>query len=145
MSDTAKFIFFDPDNLADCERAIMEMEIILRRRHGSAAVTRLFSTAVSSKRHLQKEANIYLMVAYMRSKLSAKRFAKALAEKNKSLPRERRYGGGSINPETLERQIRREKKRMQTDELYRDLVDRMIAWQAPEWTFRNKMSEDILK
>jgi hypothetical protein len=139
------YIIFDPDNLAECERAIKEMEIILRRRHGSAALTRLFLAATSPKRYLQKEANIYLMATFMRSKLSAKQFAKKLAEKNKSLPRERRYGGGSINPEALERQIRREKKRMQTDELYRDLVDRMIAWQAPEWTFRNKMSSDILK
>jgi len=143
MSNTIT-ISFDPNNLVDCEKTADQIGFILRKYHGDAVMTRIFLAAIPSKRHLQKHANLRLMVNYKRSKLSAKQFAKTLAEKNKSLPLDRRRGGGSTNAETLEKQIRREKKRMQRDEHYRELVEH-YATPPSERTFRNKTSGDILK
>jgi hypothetical protein len=67
-----------------------------------------------------------LMAEYIKSGLSVKRFAANLAEKNKSLGRDYRYGAnGSTNPETLEKQIRRQKKRMDQFPIYRSWIERL--------------------
>lgn len=137
-------ISFDPNNLVNCEGVVDQIGRILRKHHGDAVMARVFLATIPSKRHLQKNANLRLMVTYKRSGLSAKQFAKTRADKNRSLPLERRRGSGSTNAETLKKQIRREQKRMRRDEQYRDLVE-WFATPLSERTFRNKMSEDILK
>lgn len=94
MSNTIT-ISFDPNNLADCEGVVDRIGSILQYHHGNAVMTEVFLAAIPTKRYLQKLANIELMIAYRRSQLSAKKFAKKFAEKNKSLPLDRRMAAAA--------------------------------------------------
>jgi hypothetical protein len=116
-------IRFDPTDIADCKRALLSLKIITERYHGMKAVQRLLLSMADSNRDVQRDANLRLMVAYISGQISAKQCSRELAKKNKSLPRDRRYGGGSTNPEAIEKQIRREKKRMEKNGSYKKLVE----------------------
>ena len=98
--------------------------------HGLAAARGLFLKATPSKRDVKAEKNITLMVAHILSKLSVRQCAVELAERNKSLPRDRRFGPyGTTNAKTLEKQIRREKKRMISDQSYRERIEGAVRWE----------------
>jgi hypothetical protein len=121
-------ISFDPRNLEDCERAIVELQTIIWQSHGAATVRRLFAGAVPSKQNVKNHKNAELMGDYLhcsdRHGTSVGQYAKMIAEQNKSLPRDLRRGpSGSTSPETLEKHIRREKKRMAQDPSYREYAE----------------------
>jgi hypothetical protein len=124
-------ISFNADDLADCRRAIGELKSIIWQNHGAAQVRRLFADAVLSKQTVRVHKNVELMASYIfhsERGLSTKQCAKLLAEQNKSL-RDRRHGpSGTTSPETMEKQIRREKKKMAKDRDYREYAE----WHANE-------------
>src|SRR5262245_27115897 len=107
----------------DCRRVINELANDLWRRHGITITRRLLTvTTFASKRRRQRGKNLRLLRAYHDSRLSVKGFAAKIAEKNKSLSRDYRYGpNGSTNAETIEKQIRRLKKR------HRDFLSKLSA------------------
>src|SRR5215472_12153399 len=99
MSPRLIKIIFDPGNLEECWRAIWWLSRPLLRHHDPVMVRDLFAAAVPlTKRGLQEAKNNRLMVEYIRSGLSIKKCAAILAERNKSLPRDYRYGpNGATN------------------------------------------------
>jgi hypothetical protein len=64
-----------------------------------------------------------LVTAQLESGLSVEKFAKKLAEKNKTLQKGQRHGTtGSINPDAIKRQIGRTKKEMKERGVYYNLA-----------------------
>ena len=121
-------ISFDPDNIEDCRRAVDNLKNIIWQQHGVVTVRRLFGDAVPSKQKMKNHKNAELMGDYLHHSechgASVREYAKMIAEQNKSLPRDLRRGpSGSTSPETLEKHIRREKKRMAQDPSYREYAE----------------------
>jgi hypothetical protein len=110
-------IVFDPCNLEDCWYAICWLSRPILTHHDPAMVRDLFAAAVPfTKRRLQQAKNNRLLAEYIRSGLSIKKCAAILAERNRALPRDYRYGpNGTTNAETMEKQIRRQKKLISQD------------------------------
>jgi hypothetical protein len=106
-------IRFDPGKLQSCRRAILQLCAVIEDHHSPTVLRHLVVGAIPlDGRDLQLANNDRLLVKYMRSGLSIRKCAAMLAEKNKSLPPDLRYGPtGTTNAETLEKQIRRLKKR----------------------------------
>ena len=87
----------------------------------------------STKRALQEARNDRLLAEYLRSGLSIRKFAAKLAEKNKSLSADNRYGPtGSTTAETLATHIRRQKKLMDRDPRRRKHIEQ-LASQLAQW------------
>jgi hypothetical protein len=128
-------ISFDARNLADCERAVGELQTIIWDSHGVAVVRRLFADAVPSKRNVKNHKNAELMAEYLKYSnrgLNVRQCAKLLVEQNKLL-RDRRHGpSGTTSLETMEKHIRREKKRMAKDDDYREYVELLFTHSPPD-------------
>ena len=123
--DFNTLMWFDARDLGECHRAVSQLLSAILKYHGPTIARRLFAEA-SSKRKLRVDKNVQLMTEYIRSGLSVKRFAANLAERNKSLARDYRYGAnGTTNPETLEKQIRRQKKLMEQQPIYRKFIEEL--------------------
>jgi hypothetical protein len=76
------------------------------------AEARWIFTSIAVPRTPQQEAalrNMELLICYdtMMPKPNVKKLAQQLAEANKTLPAENRYGRGSTNPRALDKHIRR--------------------------------------
>jgi hypothetical protein len=131
-------ISFDLDNLEDCQRAVRDLKHIIWDQHGVATVRRLFADAVPSKQNVKNHKNAELMGDYLHHsesyRFSVRQCAKMFAEQNKLLPRDQRRGpSGTTSPETLEKHIRREKKRMAKDPSYREYAEWLASiahWEA---------------
>jgi hypothetical protein len=142
-------ISFDPGKLADCERALHELQTIIWDHHGVAAVRRLFADAVPSKRNVKNHKNAELMAEYInhsRRGLNVRQCAKLLAEHNKLL-RDRRHGpSGTTSLETMEKHIRREKKRMAKDPDYREYSEwlaNIMHWEEARKREESRTPSDI--
>jgi hypothetical protein len=124
-------ISFDADDIQDCKRAISELKMVILNMYGAAAARRLFADATPSRRGVKTDKNAFLLAEYLLHKRyggSVKRCAKDLAEANKRLPREWRYGpSGSTVPATMEKQLRRQIKRMGKDRAYREFIEDYAA------------------
>jgi hypothetical protein len=90
-----------------------------------------------SRSAIKATKSLQLLGRYLISGLSVKRCAAKLAEENKSLPPDQRCGPkGSTKPQALEKQLRREIKRMRSpaNQLYRifiaSLTQRFLAMAA---------------
>ena len=121
-------ISFDADDLRDCERAISELKGIILNMYGASEARRLFANATPSRRKVKEDKNAFLLANYLhystRYGWSLKRCAKDFAETNKRLPREWRLGpAGSTSPEAMEKQLRREIKRMGKDSGYCEFIE----------------------
>jgi hypothetical protein len=108
------YISFDPRNLEDYRYAIRQLRMAILLHHGPDTLRRLLKEETpSTKRAVQEARNDRLLAVYFRSRLSIRKCAAKLAEKNKSLPPEYRFGPtGSTSAETLEKQISRQMKKM---------------------------------
>jgi hypothetical protein len=100
---------FDPRDLDHCQAAIMSLWSEIMKYHGPVMAECLFAERAQSKRNARDMRNVWLLIRYLRSGLSVKKFATKLAEKNKSLSRHRGPNGGT-SAEAIEKQIRRLKK-----------------------------------
>jgi hypothetical protein len=110
-------IVFDAANRLDCVRALNKMRDVLESAHGIEQVRHWFTLLTWTQRDIKFIRNFQLVDEYIRSGLSLGQYAKGLAEKNRSLPRDQRYGPtGSTSPNTLEKHIRRLRKDM--DDLF---------------------------
>jgi hypothetical protein len=127
-------ISFDPRELEDYRYAVRQLRAAVLLHHGPDTLRRLLAEeSPTTKRALQQAKNDRLLAEYVRSGLSVKRCAAKLAEKNKSLPRDYRYGPtGSINKDTLEKHISRQKKLMDQNPSRRAYIQR-FALQLAEW------------
>jgi len=123
------FICLHPQNLERCRGAIHKLHDAIAVTHGLAVAKRLFADEVPlNGRNLQKAKNDRLLAEYIRSGLSIKRCAAMLAEKNRTLPTARRHGpNGTTSAETLDKQIRRQKKLMDQDNRYRRYIQRLAS------------------
>jgi hypothetical protein len=121
-------VSFYADDIEDCKRAISELKMVILKLYGAAAARRLFADATPSRRGVKTDKNAFLLAEYLRRYKhygrSVKRCAKDLAEANRRLPREWRYGpSGSTVPATMEKQLRRQIKRMGKDRGYREFIE----------------------
>jgi hypothetical protein len=121
-------ISFNPDDPEDCKRAVIKMRWILWDHLGPAQVWRLFSEWTPSRRLIGVSSNFELMAMYVAfwkaRKISVGKYAAAYAKMNGTLSRDYRGGPrGSTNPEALEKQIRREKKRAAEDPGYGERIE----------------------
>src|SRR6516162_7274078 len=103
-------ISFNPLDLEDYRYAIRQLQAAVLVHHGPDNFRRLLQEETpSTKRALQEARNDRLLAEFFRSGLTVRKFAAKLAEKNKTLPRESRYGPrGSTTAKTLEKQIDRQ-------------------------------------
>jgi hypothetical protein len=101
---------FDPRDLDQCEVAVMSLWGEIMKHHGPVIAERLFAERTHSKQSAREMRNVWLLIRYLRSRLSVKKFAAKLAERNKSLPPGHRTPNGGTNAEAIEKQIRRLKK-----------------------------------
>jgi len=110
-------ISFNPRDLEDYRYAIRQLRLAVSLHHGPDTLRRLLAEETpSTKRALQEARNDRLLAEYLRSGLSIRKFAAKLAEKNKSLSADNRYGPtGSTTAQTLATHIRRQKKLMDRD------------------------------
>jgi hypothetical protein len=120
-------ISFDADDPGDCKRAIGELKMVILKLYGAAAARGLFADATPSRREVKTDKNAFLLADYLfHSKSygwSVKRCAKDFADTNKRLPREWRVGpSGSTSPDTMEKQLRRQIRRMDKDHGYREFI-----------------------
>jgi hypothetical protein len=127
-------ISFNRDDPKDCNRALVEMAYTIWASHGPAKARQLFSKTTLSRKFVGEANNIQLMAMYVANRrlfgISVKHFAAFIAKINGELPRDSRYGPrGSTNPETLEKQIRREKKRAAKDPSYRKRIESFAEMQ----------------
>jgi hypothetical protein len=119
-------IWFDAKDLEDCRRVFRELLYHVSKHHGPVAARRLFVEMTPPKRALQEAQNDLLLAEYVESGLSVEKFAEGVAEKNKSLSRDRRRGpSGSTSAATLAKQIRRQKKAMEQDLRRRSYIERL--------------------
>jgi hypothetical protein len=122
-------ISFNPDDLKDCKRALDEMQDILWLCLGPAEARRLLSEATPSRRLIGVNSNVELMAWYVvlwrtHRVSGVKQYADVVAKMNGTLPRDKRRGPrGSMSPETLAKQIRREKKRAAKNPAYRKVIE----------------------
>jgi hypothetical protein len=128
------FINLEPRDLERCRGVIRKLLDAIAVNHGLAVAQRLFAEEVPlNGRNLQKAKNDRLLAEYVRSGLSIKRCAAVLAEKNGTLPAARRHGpNGTTNAETLDKQIRRQKKLMDRDPRYQKYI-RRLAWRLGKY------------
>jgi hypothetical protein len=127
-------ISFNPRELEDYRYAVRQLRLAVLLHHGPDTLRRLLAEETpSTKRALQAARNDRLLAAYLRSGLSIRKCAAKLADKNKSLPRDYRYGPtGSTNAETLEKQIGRQMKAMKRNPLRRKYIER-LASELAQW------------
>jgi DNA-binding NarL/FixJ family response regulator len=86
-------ITFDVDDPDDCSRAVNELGAAIWQHHGQEMARRLFSEcALVSKRALAKRKNIRLLAVFRRSAWGVEKTAAYIAERNKSLGRDFRFG-----------------------------------------------------
>jgi hypothetical protein len=129
-------ISFNASNLMDCQRTVRDLRQVIWNHHGVAATRHLFADAVLSKRIVKNHKNAELMAEYINHSqrgLSVRQCAKLLAEQNKLLLNRRHGPSGTTSPETMEKHIRREKKRMAKDADYREYAERLaniMYWEA---------------
>jgi hypothetical protein len=120
-------VTLDISDLDKCYFALATLKALILNRYGPVVASRLFAKVALTKKTIAANKNLRLMVIYMRSGLTPGKLAAKLANQNKNLPREERYGPtGSINPAVLKKQIQREIGRMNADE---DYLDR-VQWEA---------------
>jgi hypothetical protein len=122
-------IWFNPRDLEDYRYAIRQLQAAVLVHHGPDTLRRLLQEETpSTKRAFQEARNDRLLAEYIRSGLSVGKCAAMLAEKNKTLPRESRYGpSGSTTAKTLEKQIDRLK-----DEIWDPRRRKYIEWLASQ-------------
>ena len=103
-------ISFNPQEPEDYRYAIRQLQAAVLVHHGPDTFRRLLQEETpSTKRALQEARNDRLLAEFFRSGLTVRKFAAKLAEKDKTLPRESRYGPrGSTTAKTLEKQIDRQ-------------------------------------
>ena len=101
---------FDPRDLDQCQIAVISLLAEIAKHHGHPIAQRLFAETVTSKQNAREMKNVWLLIRYIRSGLSVKKFAAKLAEKNRSLTRQYRSLAGGTSAEAIEKQIRRLKK-----------------------------------
>jgi hypothetical protein len=90
----------DLQDLEQCRIAILSLWSDIVKRHGPVVAQRLFAERVMSPQTARDSGNDWLLIQYIRSGLSVKRFAAQFAEKNKT------------SAEAVEKQIQRQKKTM---------------------------------
>lgn len=106
-------IEFDVKDLNRCSEAVREIYEMIKQHHGPVIARRIFVAVNPTKRGLKFSANVRLMIAFRRNKkLGVDKFAAKLAEKNKALPWEKRYGTGATDVTSMAKQIRRQLKQM---------------------------------
>ncbi|HEX4237795.1 MAG TPA: hypothetical protein VHZ64_07650 [Xanthobacteraceae bacterium] len=116
-------ISFNPGDLEECKRVVTGLQLLFETVHGAAATRSLFVERTKSKHEVQEAINFRLVTAQLESGLSVEKFAKKLAEKNKTLQKGQRHGTtGSINPDAIKRQIGRTKKEMKERGVYYNLA-----------------------
>jgi len=114
--------------------SLRQLRLAVSLHHGPDTLRRLLAEETpSTKRALQEARNDRLLAEYLRSGLSIRKFAAKLAEKNKSLSADNRYGPtGSTTAETLATHIRRQKKLMDRDPRRRKHIEQ-LASQLAQW------------
>ena len=116
------YIAFDARDLERCRAATLRLWGEIVRHHGPAVAQRLFAEFTS--RQMTRELNNdWLLIEYIKSGLSVKKFAAWFAEKNKSL---------FTNAEALEKQIRRQKKLMDRQPGRRARMEKIIKHFRPD-------------
>lgn len=100
------------DTIEGCEHATLELLLEIKKHHGLAEARRILTKFGSplTKERLRKIRNWTLLdcLDMMKPEPNIQKLACEIAEKNKTLPPEERYGPrGSINPLTLDKHIRR--------------------------------------
>src|SRR5262249_37386189 len=124
-------IAFDPREPEDYRHAIRQLKAAVLLHHGPDTLRRLF--VPFTKRDLQAARNDRLLAEYIRSGLSIKRCAAVLAEKNKSLPSDYRYGPtDSISKDTMEKQMGGQLKLLKKDPRRHKYIER-LASQLAQW------------
>jgi hypothetical protein len=103
-------IEIDPKDIKACAAAAVMLYAMMREHHGTAAANEIMNRPLLTKRDAADLKNYELLKAADGDR-SVEEVATELAERNKSLPRELRYGPtGSTSPSTLAKQIRRLRK-----------------------------------
>jgi hypothetical protein len=119
QSDVNLLSHIDVKDVVSCEFAVDALYALVQRHHGRVTAQNLFGAKVLTKRGRAGQKNFYLMVAYARMKKPVDRVAAELAEDNKTLPPEERWGPtGSTSQSTMAKHLRREIKKMRADRQY---------------------------
>jgi hypothetical protein len=104
--DGALTIEVDLKDIKACESAAELLHFGISGQHGKATANKTFAKAQASKTRIKEQKNLRLLFA------ADVASAAALAEINRTLPREERYGPtGTTDPATMATQIRRLRKR----------------------------------
>jgi hypothetical protein len=93
-----------------CKLAVLQLYAAIQVHHGIPSANKVMTQFLLSKRNIAAMKNYHLLRASEGK--SAEQAAAELAEQNKSLPRQSRYGPtGTTSPSTLATQIRRLRKK----------------------------------
>jgi hypothetical protein len=108
-SDCILSIKFDLKDVEACKKAVTQLYTAIIEYQGIAAANEVMKTPLLSKRDIATFKNARLLMATRGyGYRSVEQAAAEIAERNKSLPNELRYGPtGSTSPSTLAKQIRR--------------------------------------
>jgi hypothetical protein len=99
---------------------------LVEQGHGLIEAQEILKRNLFSKKYLADSKNFRLMVWYVRSGMPIDTFAAEIAKANKSLPWERRFGTGTTVAATMAKQIRRQIKKMASDERYRINIEEFV-------------------
>jgi hypothetical protein len=127
-------IEFDVEDLAQCNLVAQDLYEMIEQEHGPIIAQGVFSNVTPTKRRLAFNKNVRLMVAFRKhEQLGVQQAATKLAEENKGLPRERRYGPtGTTSSPTMAKQIHRLLELMRTDVYFRLVIEAIESGQ-PVW------------
>jgi hypothetical protein len=125
-------IDFDVKDLAQCHLVAQDVYEMIEQEHGPIIAQRIFSSVTPTKRRLAFNKNVRLMVAFRKhEQLGVHQAAAKLAEENKALSGERRYGPtGTTSSSTMAKQIHRLLELMRTDIYFRLVIEAIESGQA---------------
>lgn len=99
-------IEFDLNHIETCEVVAQILYTHIASLHGTARANKIWAKAQLSKTNAKEQKNLRLLVA------AESASASELAERNRTFPREERYGpSGTTDPATMATQINRLRKR----------------------------------